>query len=126
MIIFIRYNEGPAVLVAGGPCGPCQRSSEIFLIDENRWIKGPDVKVPGGRTGFMDGATYSMDDQTLLFAGGLDAMAQYPLYSESDIFQFNALTNTFTKMDGSLRPETGLHITMTSLLDDQSPTLCMP
>ena len=32
-------------------------TSEIFISNENRWILGPDVTVPGGRMGFYSGST---------------------------------------------------------------------
>ena len=114
MIIFIRYDEGPAVLVAGGWC--CRATSEIFVINENRWTSGPSVTVPGGRTGFYFGGTYNIDDETVVFVGGRDAN----LNKKRGIFKFDGISG-FTQLDGSfcagINPD---GITMTSFVDGQS------
>ena len=116
MTIFIRYNEGLAVLVAGGYCSQCRATSEIFVINENRWTSGPSVTVPGGRTGFSYGGTYNIDDETVVFVGGYDANDK----QERGIFKFDGLSG-FTQLDGSL--SAGIYpydFTMTSFVDGQS------
>ena len=113
MTIFIRYDEGPAVLVAGG--SRYRATSEIFVINENRWTSGPSVTVPGGRTGFSYGGTY-IDDETVVFVGGRDANWN----KKRGIFKFDGLSG-FTQLDGSL--SAGIdpnYITMTSFVDGQS------
>ena len=63
--IRISYKGKPAVMMVGG--GAVKNSTEIYVIEENRWVMGPAFP-----RGFLQGGYVNLDDGSFIIAGGYD------------------------------------------------------